>query len=98
MLTNSIVAGFAMLSLLGAGPGAFAADAGSIQQLNGSVTITNADNVSRIAGPKERIMSGDTIVTAAKSEALIKMADDSSVIVRANTQFQFTEFKYEKTP
>ncbi|MEO7728231.1 MAG: FecR family protein, partial [Burkholderiales bacterium] len=67
-----------------------------VQQVTGKVTITGADNVTRVAGPKERILSGDTVTTEAKSETLIKMADDSTIIVRPNTQFQFTEFKYEK--
>jgi hypothetical protein len=93
-----MVAGLALMSFIGFAPGAFAADAGLIQQSNGSVTITNAENVSRVAGPKERILVGETIVTAAKSEALIKMSDDSSIILRANTQFQLTEYKYDKVP
>lgn len=85
----SLLAGFASISL--------AADAGAIQELRGNVTITNSDNVTRVAGPRERIQSGDTVTTEAKSETLIKMADDSTVIVRPNSRFQFTEFKYDKT-
>ena len=75
-----------------------AADAGAIQQVSGNVTITGADNVSRKAASKDKVQSGDTITTDAKSETLIKMADDSTVVLRPNTQFQLTEFKYEKTP
>lgn len=85
----SLLAGFASISL--------AADAGAIQELRGNVTITNSDNVTRVAGPRERIQSGDTVTTEAKSETLIKMADDSTVIVRPNSRFQFTEFNYDKT-
>jgi hypothetical protein len=97
MRALSLVTKFAVTSLLaGFTAAAFADDAGAIQQLSGNVTITSAENITRTAGPKERIQSGDTITTGVKSEALIKMADDSSVIVRPNTQFQFTEFKYEK--
>jgi hypothetical protein len=99
MRAPSLLARFAFASLLaGFIPVSVAADAGAIQQVTGNVTITSADNVTRKAGPKERIQSGDTITTEAKSETLIKMADDSSVIVRPNTQFQFTEFKYDKAP
>ncbi len=86
----ALVAGFASVT--------FAADAGAIQQVTGNVTITGADNVTRKAAPKEKVQSGDTVTTEAKSETLIKLADDSTVILRPNTRFQFTEFKYEKTP
>ena len=97
----SLAARFTAISLLlamspGVAPLAFAADAGAIQQVSGNVTITGADKVARKAGTKDRIQSGDTVTTEAKSETLIKMADDSTVVLRPNTQFQFTEFKYEK--
>jgi hypothetical protein len=97
MRALSFATRFAAIALLAAfAPAAFAADAGTIQQVTGNVTITSADNVTRIAGPKEKIQSGDTISTEAKSESLVKMADDSTVLVRPNTRFQFTEYKYEK--
>ena len=99
MRALSLVARFATLSLLaGFAAASLAADAGTIQQVTGNVTITGADNVTRKAAPKERILSGDTVTTDAKSETLIKLADDSTVVLRPNTQFQFTEFKYDKTP
>jgi hypothetical protein len=62
------------------------------------VTITSADKVSRKTGDGEKIQSGDTVTTDAKSEVLIKMADDSTVVLRPNTQFQFTDYKFEKKP
>jgi len=98
MRALSLIARFAAMTLLaGFASVSFAADAGTIQQLTGNVTITGADNVTRKATPKERIQSGDTITTEAKSETLIKMADDSTIALRPNTRFQFTEFKYEKS-
>lgn len=75
-----------------------AQDAGSIQQISGSVSILGADRTTRKAGQRDRIQSGDTITTDARSEALVKMADDSTVILRPNTQFQFTDFKFEQKP
>ena len=99
MLTLSSVARFSIISFLAvfASP-SLAADAGAIRQITGNVTITSADNVTRKAAPKEKIQAGDTITTEANSETLIKMADDSTVALRPNTRFQFTEFKYDKTP
>ena len=99
MRALSLIVRVATLSLLtGFTATSFAADAGAIQQLTGNVTITGADKVSRKAGPKDKIQSGDTVTTEAKSETLIKMADDSTVVLRPNTQFQFTQFQYDKAP
>ncbi len=99
MRARSIVARFAaMLLLTWFAPTASAADAGAVQKITGNVTITSADKISRKAGDREKIQSGDTVTTDVKSEALIKMADDSSVVLRPNTQFQFTDYKFEKKP
>ncbi len=99
MSASNVVTRFVSTLLLAAFASTlFAADAGTIQQLTGKVTITGADDVVRAAGPRQKIMAGDTIVTEAKSETLVKLADDSTVLVRPNTRFQFTEFKYDKAP
>ena len=95
--------GFAIAAIAGmiltiAAPVASAQDAGAIQQLSGIVNITGADRTTRRAGPRERIRSGDTVTTEGKSEAVIKMEDDSSVFLRPNTQFQFTDFRFENKP
>lgn len=76
----------------------FAADAGSIQQLSGNVSIVSADKTTRKAGQRDKIQSGDTITTDTRSEAMIKLSDDSTVVLRPNTQFQFTDFKFEQKP
>ena len=99
MRARSIAARFAALLLLTwFAPAASAADAGAVQKITGNVTITGADKISRKAGDREKIQSGDTVTTDAKSEALVKMADDSTVVLRPNTQFQFTDYKFEKKP
>ena len=90
------IAGMMILTI--AAPVAYAQDAGAIQQLSGIVNITGADRTTRRAGPRERIRSGDTVTTEGKSEAVIKMGDESSVFLRPNTQFQFTDFRFENKP
>ena len=76
----------------------YAADAGTIQELSGTVNIIGADNRTRVAGPREAIQPGDTLQTAPRSEVLIKMADDSKVALRQNTRFQITDFKFDQKP
>jgi hypothetical protein len=75
-----------------------AADAGSVQEMTGTVVIIGADNRTRPAGPRESIQAGDTLQTASRSEVLINMADDSKVVLRQNTRFQITEFKFDQKP
>ena len=87
-----------MSSLVFLAGAVWAARSGSIDQLSGTVTVTDANKVSRKAGPKEQIQSGDTVTTEAKSEVVIKLADESVVALRPNTQLTVTEFKYEKKP
>jgi len=88
----------ALSSLLFLAGEVWAVESGSIDHLSGTVTVTGTDKVSRKAGPKEKIQSGETITTEAKSEVVVKLADDSVVALRPNTQFTITEFKYDKKP
>lgn len=98
MMFKSISAALAIASFL-VQPGIVcAADAGSIQQISGNVSIVGADKTSRKAGQRDKIQAGDTITTDARSEAMIKMSDESTVVLRPNTQFQFTDFKFEQKP
>jgi len=87
-----------LITAFGLSGGALATDAGSIEKLSGDVTITNAKNESRRASARDTIQSGDRIVTAPKSEVMIKMADNSVVALRPATTFQINSFKYEQKP
>lgn len=77
---------------------AFAADAGTIQQVSGNVNIMSPDRTSRRATARDVIQSGETLVTEGRSEAVVKMPDDTAVLLRPNTQFQFSDVRYEKKP
>ncbi len=93
------IALFTVLSLFVAFPTALlAADAGAIEKLSGTATIVGADNVSRAAGAKAKIQAGDTIATDAKSETLIRLSDDTAIILRPNSRFQVVDYKYDKAP
>lgn len=89
---------FLAAGLVVAEVGAFAADAGTIQQLSGNVSIVSPDRAPRRASARDTIQSGDTLVTEGRSEAMVKLADDTSVVLRPNTQFRFNEVKYDKQP
>lgn len=87
-----------VVAMCSAAPASYAADAGTIQELSGTVNIIGADNRTRVAGPRDSIQTGDTLQTAQRSEVLIKMADDSKVVLRQNTRFQITDFKFDQKP
>jgi hypothetical protein len=74
----------------------FAADAGTIQQISGSVSILAPDKAPRRASARDVIQSGETLVTEGRSEAVVKMPDETAVLLRPNTQFQFSDVKYDK--
>lgn len=95
--TNIARFGFALWMTLFASA-LFAADAGTLEKVNGKVVVTGVDNIERIAAPREKLRAGETISTDGKSETMIKMADDTTLLVRPNTQFKIAEFKYDKSP
>ena len=75
-----------------------AADAGNIERASGTVTVSGPNGQPRAASPNTKIQSGDTLTTDARSEALVKMADNSVIALRPNTTFQFTNFQFEEKP
>jgi len=83
--------------LLGCACSARAADAGAFEKLTGEVTVIGADNTPRSVQENAAIRAGDKVATGAKGEALIKMADDSTVVLRPNTQFEVRGFRYDKS-
>ena len=86
---------FAPFMLLSQSAVAQSVDAGNLERVSGNATITSANNQTRPATANSKIQSGDTITTAAGSEALIKMTDNTVVTLRPNSQLQFTDFKFE---
>lgn len=91
-----LAAAFSALALFAAN--VQAADSGSIDKLSGDVVITSPGKAPRKATAKDAVQSGDTIATQGKSEAVIKLADESVIALRPNTQFQLSEFKFDKKP
>ena len=74
------------------------AQIGAVERLNGSVTVTPAGEAPRALVQGDPVREGDLVVTAANSEALIKMRDDSTLALRQNSRMQLVEFKFDKAP
>ncbi len=74
------------------------AQIGSVERLNGSVTVTPSGQAPRALAQGDALREGDLIVTAANAETLIKMRDDSNLALRQNSQLHLVEFKFDKAP
>ncbi len=71
---------------------------GAVERLSGSVTVTPAGEAARVLAQGDAVREGDLIVTAANSETLIKLRDDTTLALRQNSQMRIAQFKFDKTP
>jgi hypothetical protein len=84
---------FAGLGLMSA---AAWADAGTVSQLSGTLSVQKADGSVRILSQKSEIRSGDTINTQKDSYAQIKFADGSTVTLKPNTSVKIEKFEFKQ--
>lgn len=73
---------------------AYAAVAGHVQFVNGDVQVTNTAGQSRPAQKGDAINEGDTLTSAQKSSAQVKMQDGGFVAVREDTRLKFDQFVF----
>ena len=76
--------------------GSAAGDAGAIEQLSGTLSVTGADGKVRILSRKSVIRPGDTINTEHDSYAQIKFADGGRVTLKPNTTVRLDSFKFSQ--
>jgi hypothetical protein len=81
---------------LGMYAGHAAGDAGRVEQLSGTLSVTGADGKIRILSRKSVIRAGDTINTERDSYAQIKFADGGRVTLKPNTSVRLDRFKFVK--
>jgi hypothetical protein len=73
-----------------------AQEAGSVSRMSGKAAITTGDGASRDAKVNDPVNVGDVIVTAAGAEVVIKLKDNSTMIVRAESKVKISAFRFEK--
>jgi hypothetical protein len=73
---------------------AYAAVAGRVQFVNGEVQITDPAGQTRMAQKGDAISEGDTLTSAQKSSAQIKMQDGGYIAVRPDTRLKFDQFVF----
>ncbi|MDO8349650.1 MAG: hypothetical protein Q7S94_00670 [Gallionella sp.] len=90
---------FSCLSLtvvcfMAASPAAYAAIAGHVQFVSGDVQIANPTGQARSAQKGDAINEGDTLTSAPKSSAQIKMQDGGFIAIRPDSQMKFDQFVF----
>lgn len=78
--------------------GVSAQEAGVIARMSGKVTISAGENSVREAKVNEPVNTGEVIATAAASEAVVKLKDNSTMIVRADSKVKISAFRFERKP
>jgi len=96
---KNINALFSCLSLtvvcfMTASPAAYAAVAGHVQFVSGDVQIVNAAGHAHQAQKGGAINEGDTLTSAQKSSAQIKMQDGGLIAIRPDSQMKFDQFVF----
>ena len=85
-------AGFLLLSLLSMG--AFAAGAGTVTHLSGTLSVQRPDGSVRILSQKSEVNPGDVLTTQRDSYAQINFTDGSSLTMRPNTQIKIEQYNF----
>src|SRR3989338_5537584 len=93
---NKLFAGLSIAAacFMGISPAAYASIAGDVQFVSGEVQITNPAGQIRPAQKGDAINEGDTLTSAQKSSAQIKMQDGGFVAVRPDTRLKFDQFVF----
>ena len=79
-----------------AGAGAFAAGAGTVTHLSGTLSAQRADGSVRILSQKSEVQNGDTLTTQRESFAQINFTDGSSVTLRPNSVMKIERYSFEE--
>ena len=87
--------GFLFCALLLSG-NAWAAPAGIITHLSGTLAAMKADGSSRILSVKSQVESGDTLSTEKDTYARIKFTDGGEMVLRPNTVFKVDSYGYDE--
>lgn len=74
-----------------------AAEIGSVERMNGTVTVTPAGAPVRPLNTGDPVREGDLIFTEANSEVLIKLRDETTLAMRQLSQLRLTQFKFERS-
>lgn len=90
---SGLTAFFMLVLMHGA---AFAASAGTVAHLSGTLSVRAADGAVRILSLKSEVNPGDILTTQRDSYAQIDFTDGSAATMRPNTQLKIEAYTFDK--
>ena len=88
----------ALILTMGISFTAMAQEAGKVSRLSGQATITSASNQTKELKRDDTVNVGDMISTAKDSQVMVRMKDNSSLLVRAESKIKIDAFQFENKP
>ncbi len=77
---------------------AVGAEVGSVVRSSGTVSIISIDGKTRTLNKGDPVSVGDTISTQQSSQAMIRLLDKSTLLVRESSTVVLKDFKFAKAP
>ncbi|MEK6592112.1 MAG: FecR family protein [Pseudomonadota bacterium] len=97
MFAGKILSGLTAFLVLALMHGAaFAASAGTVAHLSGTLSVQGTDGAVRILSQKSAVNAGDILTTQRDSYAQIDFTDGSSATMRPNTQLKIEAYAFDK--
>lgn len=88
----------ALILSMGFSFAAMAQEAGKVSRISGQATITSASNQTKELKRDDTVSVGDTISTTKDAQVMVRMKDNSSLLVRAESKIKIDAFQFENKP
>ena len=88
----------ALILSMGFSFAAMAQEAGKVSRISGQATITSASNQTKELKRDDAVSVGDTISTTKDAQVMVRMKDNSSLLVRAESKIKIDAFQFENKP
>jgi hypothetical protein len=78
--------------------GAMAQEAGKVSRVSGQASVTSASNQTKELKREDVVSVGDTVSTSKDSQVMVRMKDNSSLLVRSESKIKIDAFQFENKP
>ena len=75
---------------------AFAATAGEISNLSGTLSVKRADGTSKLLSVKSEVQPGDTLSTETGTYARVKFVDGGEVVLRPGSEMKVDSYSFDQ--
>ena len=94
MMSRVVIGGLMVMVCITAAESAWAANAGTVTHLSGTLSVTRPDGSARILSRKSEVSSGDLLATQRDSYAQINFTDGSTMTLRPNSQLKIEDYRF----